>query len=599
MMWVAYGVDCSCARLNPDEFLLPVILVWSEVLTLVLIAVLGVIGVGEGACNNSDCVGVGVPYLLCDWWILAGGDTPKRRHLKKVEEAPKPAPKKDVVDDEDGLSAEERDKAAEEEAEVENKPSEKSNRSKLSFFRATLRRAKWKNPKYLKEWDVMLNRVRNENRKSDKPEYSSVKAIMLTSASNFVWLLVPNAFAESSPVLGAFVPPLGHPKATTTSLVLNSILLGIPISFLFKVAMNLDDQESRCYNITIWIAHFFGTAATMLLTRLIVFTLVPNISYWMGVLIDLLAVVSSILVVIYFYWVRDHFGLDKEGFILLFIYSLCLGTYCNSWAGALVINNMILPNSSFSYIAPISITVSKMFLRNIGVLFTRCLADKPFSIFVTWSFHFLQDGQMLSAMGVAQCQNVRDFIIFVAMDLILFAFQMRTLRRIIIVAQTRDEPLTVHQWLGKNPVIRIFKSYTFFGAELPMFNLRVAELVSINMCLESVGQTAMTLTMVFFYAFAHPTLETTIAKDDLFSKMFPAEEFGLMCVLLFLFVTFTEDVTVTFFVSRKGFYIKPMWDFTKEPIRYFDCCANLFASNWWYLLIVIIFIYLGDNDKDD
>lgn len=132
-----------------------------------------------------------------------------------------------------------------------------------------------------------------------------------------------------------------------------------------------------------------------------------------------------------------------------------------------------------------------------------------------------------------------------------------------------------------------------------MFNLRVAELVSINMCLESVGQTAMTLTMVFFYAFAHPTLETTIAKDDLFSKMFPAEEFGLMCVLLFLFVTFTEDVTVTFFVSRKGFYIKPMWDFTKEPIRYFDCCANLFASNWLYLLIVIIFIYLGDNDKDD
>lgn len=586
MMWVGYGMDCSCARLNPDEYLLPVILVWSEVLTLALIALLGVIGVGDGACNNSDCFGAGLPYMLCDWWIYAGGDTPKRRMLKKLEASQPPAPKQDVVAEDEGKQEVARDAGNQE---VEPVTTIKSTKS--IFFRFTLRRDKWKHPKYAKDWENNLSKM-----KSKDP--MTFFQVFQTSVSVLVYFLLPAALMQSTAIFAAMVPPLGHPAATTTSLIVNSFLMGIPVGLLFKVSQHMDDEELTKDNAIVIIANFVTTAALMATIRVFILNLAPDLSYIVGTLIDLGSILVSILSVIFFFWIRDHYGRTLKGFIEYVIFVIGLAVYMYAWVGALVINNMILPNSDFSYIAPLTIAVCKVFLRFIGNFMVRSLPDKPFSNFLSWILHFLQDGQILSAMGVGQCQVVRDFAIFMGMDILLFSLQLRTMRKIIITCESREEPLSVQQWLGKNPALRFFKAYTFFGADLAPFKFRVAEMVFMNMCFESVGQTSMTLTMILFFAFAHPSVKTAVSKDDLYSVMFPGEEFGLMCICIFLGVTFMEDVVVTYFVAARGYQMKPVWDCMKDPVRYGNQLANIPASLWLFVMIILIFTYLGDATDD-
>lgn len=583
MMWVGYGMDCSCARLNPDEYILPVILVWSEVLTLAFIALLGVIGVGDGACNNSDCFATGVPYVLCDWWIYAGGDTPKRRHLKKLEAAEAAAPKQDAVAEDAGKQEVAQDAG---DQNVEAAVTIKSTKS--IFFRFTLRRDMWKHPKYAKDYEALLATMKNK-------DALTFVQVLRTSLSVLVFFLIPAGLIMSTGVFLALVPPLGHPAATTTTLIVNSLLTGLATSFLFKVAQHFDDEETNKANAICCVGEFIVVAFGFCFVRMVMVNIAPDLSYIVGTLIDLVSLIVYLLLPIFFFWIRDHYGRTLKGFIEYVIFVIVLAIYCYVWLGALVLNNMILPDSSITWIIPITITVCKMILRLIGNLMVRLLPDKPVSNFLIWVLHFLQDGQMLSALGVSQCVTFRDFGIFMGLDIVLFTLQLRTLRKIINTSNSREEPLSVQQWLGKNPAIRFFKAYTFFGSDVAQFKFRVTEMVFLNMCFESVGQTTMTVTMAIFFAWAHPIVKTSVSKDHLYSVMFPGEEFALLCISIFFVVTFLEDVIVTYFVSTRGYQMKPIWDCLMAPVRYGNVVASLPASLWLYELVVLIYMYLGEN----
>lgn len=95
MIWLGYEMDWICARLNPDEYFLPIVLVWSEVLTIVVIILLlvmsdgggGDMGDAGGDCCCGDCLSA--PYFLychCDCWLYNGGETSRKQYYRSLEQ---------------------------------------------------------------------------------------------------------------------------------------------------------------------------------------------------------------------------------------------------------------------------------------------------------------------------------------------------------------------------------------------------------------------------------------------------------------------------------------------------------------------------------
>mmetsp|Transcript_84588 Transcript_84588/g.213346 ORF Transcript_84588/g.213346 Transcript_84588/m.213346 type:complete len:370 (+) Transcript_84588:117-1226(+) len=90
MMWLGYEMDWICSRLNPDEYLLPICLVWSEILTTVVVVTVMVMASDYSSCQPGDCLSGCGTYCHCDCWLYANGDSSKKQHFRnmnKIKEA--------------------------------------------------------------------------------------------------------------------------------------------------------------------------------------------------------------------------------------------------------------------------------------------------------------------------------------------------------------------------------------------------------------------------------------------------------------------------------------------------------------------------------
>jgi len=88
VVWLGYEMDWICSRLNPDEFLLPICLVWSEIFTALFVVTLLFIAGNNSACNPDGCFHTSVIYCHCNCWLYESGDSSRKqyfRNLKKFE----------------------------------------------------------------------------------------------------------------------------------------------------------------------------------------------------------------------------------------------------------------------------------------------------------------------------------------------------------------------------------------------------------------------------------------------------------------------------------------------------------------------------------
>jgi len=90
MVWLGYEMDWICSRLNPDEFLLPICLVWSEILTVTLVMILMVMAGDTAACEPGGCSTGTFIYCHCDCWLYADGDSSRKQYYRNLQrfEAP-------------------------------------------------------------------------------------------------------------------------------------------------------------------------------------------------------------------------------------------------------------------------------------------------------------------------------------------------------------------------------------------------------------------------------------------------------------------------------------------------------------------------------
>jgi len=90
MVWLGYQMDWICSRLNPDEFLLPICLVWSEILTVTLVMILMVMAGDTAACEPGGCSTGTFIYCHCDCWLYADGDSSRKQYYRNLQrfEAP-------------------------------------------------------------------------------------------------------------------------------------------------------------------------------------------------------------------------------------------------------------------------------------------------------------------------------------------------------------------------------------------------------------------------------------------------------------------------------------------------------------------------------
>lgn len=98
MSWIGYEMDWICSRLNPDEWMLPVVLVWVELVVILIITFVVVSGAAEGGTGGSGnsrcgvtagklCIGsCTVLYLGGKCWIYDDGSSSKRNHKMALEE---------------------------------------------------------------------------------------------------------------------------------------------------------------------------------------------------------------------------------------------------------------------------------------------------------------------------------------------------------------------------------------------------------------------------------------------------------------------------------------------------------------------------------
>jgi len=100
VIWLGFEMDWICARLNPDEWLLPVCLVWAEILTVILMSIFAAAG---GDMEFYEGCGTGaVLYMHCDCWVYDNGDSSKRLYYQNLQKFEKSA---EEVDEEGGEKA--------------------------------------------------------------------------------------------------------------------------------------------------------------------------------------------------------------------------------------------------------------------------------------------------------------------------------------------------------------------------------------------------------------------------------------------------------------------------------------------------------------
>lgn len=87
-VWLGYEMDWMCARLKPDEYLMPIVLVWVEILAVVAIAFICMMGgqMQDGGSCSGGCNAPVVIYWRCDCWIYDGGESSRKAYYRKLEE---------------------------------------------------------------------------------------------------------------------------------------------------------------------------------------------------------------------------------------------------------------------------------------------------------------------------------------------------------------------------------------------------------------------------------------------------------------------------------------------------------------------------------
>lgn len=92
MVWLGYEMDWICSRLNPDEWLLPVVLVWVEFLIVILITFLVATGAnGNGGSSGGSamcrcrCYHCFALYPSCNCWIYQDGSSSKTNYYENVD----------------------------------------------------------------------------------------------------------------------------------------------------------------------------------------------------------------------------------------------------------------------------------------------------------------------------------------------------------------------------------------------------------------------------------------------------------------------------------------------------------------------------------
>merc|ERR1712060_130427 len=85
LVWLGYEMDWICSRLNPDEFLLPICLVWSEILTTVVICVVLAMAGDFSACEPDGCMSGTYIYCHCDCWLYGNGDSSRKEYYRNLQ----------------------------------------------------------------------------------------------------------------------------------------------------------------------------------------------------------------------------------------------------------------------------------------------------------------------------------------------------------------------------------------------------------------------------------------------------------------------------------------------------------------------------------
>jgi len=85
MVWLGFEMDWICSRLNPDEFLLPICLVWAELLTTLCIAILIAMAGDTLACETGGCCSGVYYYGHCDCWLYDNGDSSRKQYYRNLQ----------------------------------------------------------------------------------------------------------------------------------------------------------------------------------------------------------------------------------------------------------------------------------------------------------------------------------------------------------------------------------------------------------------------------------------------------------------------------------------------------------------------------------
>merc|ERR1712072_1581943 len=82
LLWAGYKIDRLCSRLEVDEYMLPMILLWAELMValLMILSVDAPINV-SGECTDG-CYMWSYTYWHCDCWIYSDGTYGKDKHRR-------------------------------------------------------------------------------------------------------------------------------------------------------------------------------------------------------------------------------------------------------------------------------------------------------------------------------------------------------------------------------------------------------------------------------------------------------------------------------------------------------------------------------------
>lgn len=312
------------------------------------------------------------------------------------------------------------------------------------------------------------------------------------------------------------------------------------------------------------------------------------------VLLDVFIIVTSVSIPMIGGTLLNVYGLSRSGlkkFIPLFS---SLFSYMGFWGAALVFNNLWLPMTPFTFILPFVLIIQKLVLRTLGHFITSTVGNgTPLLLCMGLTRHTLIDGQILSALGAGSCRSWFEFASFIACDMAMFGVNCVGLRS----AVRKHKEDSIEGWLQtmRHP-IRFAKKMLTLGAMLKdssgnhRFSGRVPELVALNLSLDSTAQTTCTVSSLMLLGLFNPTHAPTHTRS-LFAWLFPAGDVAGLFLLIFLVITFTQDVALNIWARKHGIHVGSLWEeCTKYPIA---INLALGVQSWIYALICMIFSFLG------